>query len=104
MPLDREAKAVHELQIEVKDQGNPPRSAKAVVRVLVTDVNDNTPVIIEPEETAVGVREELPAGTEVVRIRAIDTDEGNNATIVYSFVIGNCILLFDNYINNKKSN
>jgi len=88
MALDREAKAVHELQMEVKDQGNPPRSAKAVVRVLVTDVNDNTPVIIEPEETAIGVREELPPGTEVLRIRAIDTDEGNNASVTYSFVMG----------------
>lgn len=87
-PLDREAKAVHELQIEVKDQGNPPRNAKAIVRVMVTDVNDNTPVIVEPEETVLSVREELPAGTEVVRIRAVDTDEGNNASITYSFVIG----------------
>lgn len=86
--MDREAKAVHELQMEVKDQGNPPRSAKAIVRVMVTDVNDNTPVIVEPEETVLSVREELPAGTEVVRIRAVDTDEGNNASITYSFVIG----------------
>ena len=56
--------------------------------VTVTDVNDNTPVIVEPEETVVSVREELPAGKEVVRVRAIDTDEGNNATVTYSFVIG----------------
>lgn len=88
-PLDREAKAVHELQIEVKDQGSPARSAKTTVRVMVTDVNDNAPVIVEPEETVLSVREELPAGTEVVRIRAVDTDEGNNASITYSFVIGN---------------
>lgn len=74
--------------MEVKDQGTPPRSAKAIVRVMVTDVNDNTPVIVEPEETVLSVREELPAGTEVVRIRAVDTDEGNNASITYSFVIG----------------
>lgn len=87
-PLDRESKAVHELQMEVKDQGTPPRSAKAIVRVMVTDVNDNAPVIVEPEETVLSVREELPAGTEVVRIRAIDTDEGNNASITYSFVNG----------------
>lgn len=88
MPLDRELKAVHELQIEAKDQGNPPRSARAIVRVMITDVNDNTPVIVEPEETVVSVREELPAGKEVVRVRAVDTDEGNNATVTYSFVIG----------------
>jgi len=85
---------VHELQIEVKDLGSPPRSAKAVVRVMVTDVNDNTPVIIEPEETIIGVREELPAGTEVARVRAIDNDEGNNATVTYSFVAGTSLGIF----------
>ena len=63
--------------MEVKDQGTPPRSAKAIVRVMVTDVNDNTPVIVESEETVLSVR-----------IRAVDTDEGNNASITYSFVIG----------------
>lgn len=87
-PLDREAKAVYELTIEVRDQGNPPRSSKTTVRVLITDVNDNAPVIVEPEESVVSVREELPAGTEVVRIRAIDTDEGNNASITYALVNG----------------
>lgn len=80
--------------MEVKDQGSPARSAKAIVRVMVTDVNDNSPVIVEPEETVLSVREELPAGTEVVRIRAVDTDEGNNASITYSFVIGECFRPF----------
>ena len=92
-PLDRETKAVHELQMEVRDQGNPPKITKATVRVLVTDVNDNAPVIVEPEEPLVSVREELPAGTEVTRIRAFDTDEGNNASVIYSFVIGTTLLL-----------
>jgi protocadherin-16/23 len=87
----------------VKDQGNPPRSAKAIVRVMVTDVNDNTPVIVEPEETVLSVREELPAGTEVVRIRAVDTDEGNNASITYSFVIGEfCLSHFLNLASGFK--
>lgn len=86
--MDREAKAVHELQMEVRDQGFPPRSTKATVRVMVTDVNDNAPVIIEPEDSVVSVREELPAATEVVRIRAVDMDEGNNASVTYSFLVG----------------
>lgn len=79
---------MHELQIEVKDQGSPVRSAKATVRITVTDVNDNPPIVIEPEVNILSVREELPVGTEVVRIRAIDMDEGANATISYSFVSG----------------
>lgn len=36
----------------------------------------------------VSVREEQPVGTEVVRIRATDRDNGRNATITYSLLKG----------------
>jgi protocadherin-16/23 len=55
---------------------------------VVTDVNDNAPEIVDPQEDVVSVREEQPAGTEVVRIRAIDRDNGHNATITYSILKG----------------
>ena len=45
--LDREEKAVYEVSVEVHDSGTPPRHSKATVRVLVTDVNDNTPRFME---------------------------------------------------------
>lgn len=54
----------------------------------MTDVNDNAPEIVDPQEDVVSVREEQPAGTEVVRIRAIDRDNGHNATITYSILKG----------------
>ena len=66
--VDRETKAVYELTAEVKDGGEPPRLAKATVRVLVTDVNDNSPTFIEPREPSISVREEQPAGTEVLQV------------------------------------
>ena len=69
--VDRETKAVYELVAEVKDGGEPPRVAKATVRVLVTDVNDNTPTFIEPQEPSISVREEQPAGTEVLQVKYI---------------------------------
>ncbi|XP_047493063.1 protein dachsous-like [Penaeus chinensis] len=84
--LDRELKAVYEVTAEVHDEGRPPRHAHATVRVLVTDVNDNSPTFIEPREPSVSVREEQPAGTEVLQVRATDRDEGNNASITYSFI------------------
>lgn len=58
------------------------------MHVIVTDVNDNAPEIVDPQEDVVSVREEQPAGTEVVRIRAIDRDNGHNATITYSILKG----------------
>lgn len=68
--LDRELKAVYEVTAEVHDEGRPPRHAHATVRVLVTDVNDNSPTFIEPREPSVSVREEQPAGTEVLQVSA----------------------------------
>ena len=87
-PLDREARATYELVVEARDLGSPPRSARVAVRVRVLDVNDNAPLIVEPEEDVVGVREQQPSGTEVVRVRAIDRDDGENASITYSIVQG----------------
>jgi protocadherin-16/23 len=87
-PLDRELKASYDLVAEARDQGTPYRSARVAVHVVVTDVNDNAPEIVDPQEDVVSVREEQPAGTEVVRIRAIDRDNGHNATITYSILKG----------------
>jgi protocadherin-16/23 len=85
-PLDREAKAIIELIAEARDLGSPPRSSRVPIKVQVADVNDNAPLIVEPEEDVVGVREQQPVGTEVVRVRAIDRDEGENSSITYSIV------------------
>lgn len=87
-PLDRELKTSYDLVAEARDQGTPYRSARVAVYVVVTDVNDNAPEIVDPQEDVVSVREEQPAGTEVVRIRAIDRDNGHNATITYSILKG----------------
>ncbi|KAH8260153.1 hypothetical protein KR026_003918, partial [Drosophila bipectinata] len=87
-PLDRELRETYELIVEARDQGTPVRSARVPVSIRVTDVNDNSPEIADPQEDVVSVREEQPPGTEVVRIRAIDRDNGQNASITYSIVKG----------------
>ncbi|KAI8034953.1 hypothetical protein M5D96_012300 [Drosophila gunungcola] len=87
-PLDRELRELYDLVVEARDQGTPVRSARVPVRVHVSDVNDNAPEIADPQEDVVSVREEQPPGTDVVRIRAIDRDYGQNASITYSIVKG----------------
>ncbi|XP_067622961.1 protein dachsous [Eurosta solidaginis] len=87
-PLDRELRAVYDLVAEARDQGTPYRSARVPVKVHITDVNDNAPDIVDPQEDVVSVREEQPPGTEVVRIRAVDRDNGQNASITYSILKG----------------
>jgi protocadherin-16/23 len=85
---------MYELVAEARDSGSPPRSARVSVKVRVSDVNDNAPLIVEPEEDVVGVREQQPPGTEVVRVRAIDRDEGENSSITYSIVQSKLTLFF----------
>lgn len=43
-------------------------------------------MIVDPQEDVVSVREEQPPNTEVVKVRAIDSDNGYNATITYSIL------------------
>lgn len=85
-PMDRELKEVYDLVAEARDQGSPSRSSRVSVRIHVLDVNDNAPEIVDPQEDVVSVREEQSPGTEVVRVKAIDNDNGENATITYSIL------------------
>lgn len=42
-PLDREAKSVYKIIIEVSDSGQPPQSATRVLRINVLDIDDHLP-------------------------------------------------------------
>ncbi|XP_066154165.1 protein dachsous [Euwallacea fornicatus] len=84
--LDRESREFYDLVAEARDQGQPSRSTRVAVKFSVLDVNDNAPEIVDPQEDVVSVREEQSPGTEVVRIRAIDADNGYNSSITYSLL------------------
>lgn len=77
-------KELYDLVVEARDQGTPIRSSRVPLKIHVLDVNDNAPEIIDPQEDVVSVREEQPPGTEVVRVKAVDLDNGENATVTYS--------------------
>lgn len=83
-PLDREARDSYELLLRVRDGGNPPRSSQALLRVSITDVNDNNPhferAVYEAE-----MAENTPPGTPVLQIRASDRDIGVNGQVEYVF-------------------
>lgn len=87
-PLDREARATYELVAEARDLGTPARASRVPVHVLITDVNDNAPEVLDPREDVVSAREEQPPGTEVARVRAVDRDNGYNASVTYSVLKG----------------
>ncbi|XP_062134609.1 LOW QUALITY PROTEIN: fat-like cadherin-related tumor suppressor homolog [Drosophila sulfurigaster albostrigata] len=82
-PLDREQQDKYELHVIVKDGGVPVLSAEAVIYIFVDDVNDNAP-IFGVQEYIFKVREDVPRGTVVAVIEAIDKDIGQNAEILFS--------------------
>lgn len=83
--------------MEARDQdgGVRGRSKRVKVKVAVTDVNDNSPVIVDPQQDVVAVREQQPPGVEVVTVKATDPDQGNNATLTYSILKGMCVNTFE---------
>ncbi|XP_064243759.1 protocadherin gamma-A10-like [Passer domesticus] len=81
--LDREEAAFHELVLRARDGGDPARTGTARIRVTVVDANDNAPVFSQAEYT-VRVPEDVPVGSVLVTVTAIDADEGLNGQVKYS--------------------
>ncbi|XP_006891268.1 PREDICTED: uncharacterized protein LOC102857154 [Elephantulus edwardii] len=82
--LDREDKAVHHLLLTASDGGDPLRSGTALIHVTVVDVNDHAPVFSLPQYR-VTVPENVPVGTTLLTVNAIDLDDGINGEVTYSF-------------------
>ncbi|KAL4822885.1 hypothetical protein H8958_013950 [Nasalis larvatus] len=83
--LDRETQSAHHLVLTALDGGDPPRSGTAQIRILVIDANDNPPVFSQ-DVYRVSLREDVPPGTSILRVKATDQDEGINSEITYSFL------------------
>ncbi|XP_069510242.1 protocadherin gamma-C3-like isoform X5 [Ambystoma mexicanum] len=82
--LDREEQEELHLTLTGVDGGSPARSASVQILVHVQDANDNAPVFNQSLYRA-SVLEETPPGTLIVRVHAVDLDQGPNGDIVYSF-------------------
>ena len=55
------------------------------MNVVVLDENDNAPIVVQPLQKVISVREKEPVGTVVAQIVATDHDLDENAAIVYDF-------------------
>ncbi|XP_034512064.1 LOW QUALITY PROTEIN: protocadherin gamma-A7-like [Ailuropoda melanoleuca] len=82
--LDREEEAVHHLLLTASDGGDPPLSQTARIQVTVVDVNDHAPVFSLPQYQ-ITVPENVPVGTRLLTVHAVDLDEGVNGEVTYSF-------------------
>lgn len=87
--LNREAQQVHYLVIQATDKANPSRIAQAELMVTVLDINDNYPQFLSTSYFATITDEDLMTSDpiyNVLRVSAIDLDEGSNSDITYSLL------------------
>ncbi|KFD57635.1 hypothetical protein M513_01305, partial [Trichuris suis] len=84
-PLDREEKANYTFAVQASDNGVPPLSSNALIRVIVLDVNDNPPVFAQHQYHG-QIPENASDGAEVLRVEAFSLDEGVNAQVTYSIL------------------
>nr|ABV59320.1 protocadherin epsilon2 [Callorhinchus milii] len=83
-PLDREKESTFQLVLTAIDGGIPHRSGTAQTIITVLDANDNAPVFGQ-DIYRTNVVENAPEDTLVMQIHAVDSDEGQNAEVRYSF-------------------
>ncbi|XP_046839070.1 protocadherin beta-1-like [Xenia sp. Carnegie-2017] len=98
MKLDRETKHKHQLIVNAKDHGTPSLSSNVTVDVIVTDTNDQNPVLVI-DNKILEILENATIGSIVTRVYATDADLSENAKIGYRIVSGNDDGVFE--INNK---
>jgi len=82
--LDREVTDSVRLRLLAIDRGHVPLTGSLDIDVIVGDENDNAPHF-EKDEYRVDVPEDAPIGTTIVRLRATDSDVGENAHVRYEF-------------------
>ncbi|KAA0709478.1 Protocadherin-1 Cadherin-like protein 1 [Triplophysa tibetana] len=81
--LDREQRDSYDLNIKVVDGGSPPRQSSALLRISITDANDNAPKF-EKSHYEGELPENSPTGHSVLQVKANDSDMGPNGEVTYS--------------------
>ncbi|CAG04743.1 unnamed protein product, partial [Tetraodon nigroviridis] len=83
--LDRELKSEYILIVRAVDGGVGPqqKTGIATVNITILDINDNAPVWRD-EPYHANVVEMSPINTDVISVLALDPDNGENGTVVYS--------------------
>ncbi|XP_043983159.1 protocadherin-18b isoform X2 [Gambusia affinis] len=82
--LDREVESSYQLQLTASDNGVPPKSGSTLLKISISDSNDNSPAFDE-QAYVINLLENAPLGTLIIDLNATDPDEGTNGKIVYSF-------------------
>ncbi|XP_017387714.1 protocadherin gamma-A1 isoform X19 [Cebus imitator] len=83
--LDRELISGYNITVTATDQGTPALSTETHISLLVTDINDNSPVFHQDSYSAY-ITENNPRGASIFSVKAHDSDSNENAQITYSLI------------------
>uniref|UniRef100_A0A1A8JAE2 Protocadherin-19 n=1 Tax=Nothobranchius kuhntae TaxID=321403 RepID=A0A1A8JAE2_NOTKU len=90
--FDHEYTRTFDFKVLARDNGNPSLSSNATVRIVVLDVNDNTPVMTSPPlvngTAEVSIPRNAGVGYMVTQVKADDYDEGENGRLTYTISEG----------------
>ena len=85
--IDAENISSVSLKVVVHDllRNSHSQSESAIVKIKIIDVNDNSPEFSIPDQISeIYIQENLPVGSSVFKISAIDRDQGENGRISFS--------------------
>ena len=81
--LDYETTPSFALTIQARDSSSPSSSQKSVVMEIsidITSVNEHAPVF-SSAENSVNIAEDVSVGTSILRVSAVDQDDGLQGTM-----------------------
>ncbi|XP_052818135.1 cadherin EGF LAG seven-pass G-type receptor fmi-1-like isoform X2 [Mya arenaria] len=84
-PLDYETNNFYQFTITAMDGGSPPLTTTTDLIISVRDVQDTAPFFTGGPYHA-EVQEEVPRGTYVLRVNAVDGDTGSPNNIIYTML------------------
>lgn len=80
--LDREFKDTLTITVTAIDGGSPRMSTSVDLTVHVADANDHDPVFSQ-SNYSLTIREDIPRGTSLIQVQALDLDVGKNGQVRY---------------------
>ncbi len=80
--LDREDTPTYSIHVSATDG---QQTSEAIINIIVTDVNDQTPVFTN-QWYSFDIEEDARTGTTVGQVSAVDMDTGHNSDLSYAFV------------------
>ena len=86
--IDHERQDQYNITVIAKDHGEPPQLSFILIRVDITDINDNVPQFSKSVYN-VNVNEDISVGKIIETVSAPDRDAGENGKVMYSLIHGN---------------